>query len=79
MSSEENDIALILLEAGANPNAEDEYSNLLVGALFNENYEFAAMLYDFGADPALKDPSGESAYSYLGVDNDEDFLRAIEE
>lgn len=77
--SGENDIALILLQAGANPNAVDEYSNLLVGALSYENYEFAAMLYDFGADPALKDPSGESAYSYLGVDNDEDFLRAIEE
>lgn len=77
--SEENEIGQLLLEAGADPNAESEYSNLLVSALSYENYEFAALLYDFGADPAQKNPSGESAYSYLGVDNEADFLLAIEE
>lgn len=77
--SGENEIGQLLLDAGADPNAEDNYSNVLVGALMNNNYEFASMLYKHGADPMLEDSSGESAYSYLGVDNEEDFLRAIEE
>ena len=41
--------------------------------------ELASMLYEYGADPALEDPSGESGYSILDVDNEEDFLLAIEE
>ncbi|MGB2991973.1 MAG: M48 family metallopeptidase [Paenisporosarcina sp.] len=77
--SEENAIGQLLLDAGADPNAQDNYSNVLVGALMNNNYEFASMLYKHGADPMLEDSTGESAYSYLGVDNEEDFLRAIEE
>jgi len=77
--SGENEIGQLLLDAGADPNAQDNYSNVLVGALMNNNYEFASMLYKQGADPTLEDSSGESAYSYLGVDNEEDFLRAIEE
>lgn len=77
--SGENKIAQVLLEAGADPNAQDDYSNVLVSAIYNENYELASMLYDYGADPALKDPSGESAFSVLDVDNEEDFLRMIKE
>jgi Zn-dependent protease with chaperone function len=77
--SGENEIAQVLLEAGANPNAQDDYSNVLVSAIYNENYKLASMLYDYGAEPALKDPSGESAYSVLDVDNEEDFLRMIKE
>mgnify|MGYP003489039621 FL=1 len=77
--SGENEIAQVLLDAGADPNAQDDYSNVLVGALYNDNYELASMLYECGADPALEDPSGESGYSILDVDNEEDFLLAIEE
>lgn len=77
--SEGNDIAQVLLKAGADPNSQDEYSNVLVNAIYSENYELASMLYDYGADPALEDPSGESAYSALDVDNEEDFLRMIKE
>lgn len=75
--SQNNEAAHVLLEAGANPNAEDDYSNVLVSALYNENYELASMLYEYGADPSLKDPSGESAFTYLEVDNEEDFLKLI--
>jgi Zn-dependent protease with chaperone function len=77
--SEENEIAQVLLEAGADPNSQDNYSNVLVNAIYSENYELASMLYGYGADPALKDPSGESAFSVLDVDNEEDFLRMIKE
>jgi Zn-dependent protease with chaperone function len=77
--SEENEIAQVLLKAGADPNAQDDYSNILVSAIYSENYELASMLYDYGADPALKDPSGESAFSVLDVDNEKDFLRMIKE
>jgi Zn-dependent protease with chaperone function len=77
--SGENEIAQVLLDAGADPDSQDNYSSVLMDALMNENYELASMLYKYGADPALKNLSGESAYSYLGVDNEEDFLLAIEE
>ncbi|WP_019412463.1 M48 family metallopeptidase [Paenisporosarcina sp. TG20] len=76
--SQENDIALLLLEAGADPNIQDDYSTPLLNALYDENYELASILYEYGADPTLEDPSGESAYSFLEVDNDEDFLRLVE-
>jgi ankyrin repeat protein len=52
---------------------------VLLEALYNENYELASMLYEYGADPELEDSTGESAYSYFGVDNEEDFLRALEQ
>ncbi|PUB16692.1 ankyrin repeat protein [Paenisporosarcina sp. OV554] len=63
--SGENEIAQVLLEAGSDPNAQDDYSNVLVGPLYNDNYELASMLYEYGADLALQDPSGESAFTYL--------------
>lgn len=76
--NQENDIAQLLLEAGADPNSRDDYSTVLLDALYNENYELAYILYEYGADPTLEDPSGESAYSFLDVDNEEDFLGLIE-
>lgn len=72
-----NDVAQVLLEAGADPNALNDYSTVLMDALYNENYELALMLYEYGADPELEDTSGESAFSYLEVDNEEDFYRVI--
>ncbi|MCZ8538255.1 M48 family metallopeptidase [Paenisporosarcina quisquiliarum] len=74
-----NDVAQVLLDAGADPNAQSDYSTVLLEALYNENYELASMLYEYGANPELEDPTGESAYSYFGVDNEEDFLRALEQ
>jgi len=70
-------IAEVLLEAGADPNAQDDYSYVLLDAIYNENYELASMLYDYGADPTLEDSTGESAFSYLEVNNEKDFLNVI--
>lgn len=74
-----NDVAQVLLDAGADPNAQNDYSTVLLDAIYAENYELARMLYEYGANPDLEDPTGESAYSLLGVDNEEDFLRAIQQ
>lgn len=76
--SGDNEVAQILLDAGADPNTQDNYSSILVNALYNENYELAYMLYEYGADPTLEDSTGESAFSYLGVDNEADFLSLLE-
>ncbi|WP_075618678.1 M48 family metallopeptidase [Paenisporosarcina indica] len=76
--SGDNETAQVLLEAGADPNAQDDYSSILINALYNENYELAYMLYEYGADPTMEDATGESAFSYLGVDNEIDFLRLLQ-
>lgn len=72
------EIAQSLLEAGADPNSLNDYTNLLLDALYNENYELAAMLYEYGADPTVEDSTGYSAFSYLEVDNEIDFLSSLE-
>ena len=70
-------IAQILLEAGANPNTSDNYSNTLTAALEYENYEMAALLYEYGADPKTVDPQGLSALNMLEVYSEEEFLNII--
>ena len=72
-------IAEILLEAGANPNTLDNYSNALTAALEYENYEMAALLYEYGADPKIEDPQGYSALNMLEVYTEEDFLNIIKQ
>ncbi|WP_277587284.1 M48 family metallopeptidase [Psychrobacillus antarcticus] len=70
-------IAEILLEAGANPNTSDNYSNALTAALEYENYEMVALLYEYGADPTIEDPQGYSALNMLEVYSEEEFLNTI--
>lgn len=70
-------ISQILLEAGANPNTSDNYSNTLTAALEYENYEMAALLYEYGADPKTVDPQGLSALNMLEVYSEEEFLDII--
>lgn len=70
-------IAEKLLEAGANPNTSDNYSNTLTAALDTQNYEMAALLYEYGADPKIVDPQGLSALNMLEVYSEEDFLNII--
>lgn len=70
-------IAEKLLEAGANPNTSDNYSNTLTAALEYQNYEMAALLYEYGADPKIVDPQGLSALNMLEVYSEEDFLNII--
>lgn len=67
-----------LLEAGANPNSQHDYSSVLVDALYSENYELALMLYEYGASPDLEDINGESGFSYFGVNSESEFIRIIE-
>lgn len=67
-----------LLEAGADPNAQHNYSSVLLDALYNENYQLASMLYEFGAAPDLEDSNGESGFSYFGVTNETDFIQMLE-
>ncbi|TQR17791.1 M48 family metallopeptidase [Psychrobacillus soli] len=70
-------IAEVLLDAGANPNTADEYTNALTAALDMENYEMVSLLYEYGADPKIEDPLGYSALNRLGVYSEEDFLKAL--
>lgn len=69
----DDSIAQILLDAGADPNTFDSYSNALTAALYNENYYLATILYESGADPTVLDHDGFSGFSSVGVNNVEDF------
>ncbi|WP_313894324.1 M48 family metallopeptidase [Psychrobacillus sp.] len=69
----DDSIAQILLDAGADPNTFDSYSNALTAALYNENYYLATLLYESGADPTVLDHDGFSGFSSVGVNNVEDF------
>ncbi|PZX02925.1 Zn-dependent protease with chaperone function [Psychrobacillus insolitus] len=75
--NDNDSIAHILLEAGANPNTADNFSNALTVSLYNENYKLAKLLYSYGADPSIEDPEGFSAFSILDVDNENDFLASL--
>ena len=75
--NDNDSIAQILLEAGANPNTADNFSNALTVSLYNENYKLAKLLYSYGADPSIEDPEGFSAFSILDVDNENDFLASL--
>lgn len=66
-----------LLEAGANPNSQHDYSSVLVDALYSENYKLAYMLYEYGAAPDLENINGESGFSYFGVTNESDFMQML--
>lgn len=68
-----------LLEAGADPNSQHDYSSVLLDALYSENYELASMLYEYGAAPDLENSNGESGFSYFGVTNEADFIRILSE
>lgn len=70
-------IAEVLLDAGADPNTADDYTNALTAALDMENYEMVSLLYEYGADPKIEDPQGYSALNRLGVYNEGDFLKAL--
>lgn len=67
------DIVKLLLESGANPNDIDDYSTAFTTALANEFFDIAVLLYEFGADPTLKNPEGESPLAYFGVTTLEEF------
>ncbi|MEI4771569.1 M48 family metallopeptidase [Psychrobacillus sp. FJAT-51614] len=74
---ENDDIAEILLQAGADPNTADLYSNALTASINYENYYMASLLYEYGADPTEIDPEGYSAFDMLDVTNEEEFLEII--
>ena len=42
-----------------------------------QNYEMAALLYEYGADPKIVDPQGLSALNMLEVYSEEEFLNII--
>ncbi|MBD7944846.1 MULTISPECIES: M48 family metallopeptidase [Psychrobacillus] len=64
-------LAYILLEAGANANTEDLYSNALTASFYEDNYELAALLHVYGADPTKIDPEGYSGTNILGVSEEQ--------
>ncbi|MFB5086712.1 M48 family metallopeptidase [Psychrobacillus sp. PGGUH221] len=72
-----DEIAEILLQAGADPNTADLYSNALTASINYENYYMASVLYEYGANPTELDPEGYSAFDMLGVNNEEEFLEII--
>ncbi|QKS69987.1 M48 family metalloprotease [Paenalkalicoccus suaedae] len=69
-----NDIDMIgvLLDHGANPNVEDDYSTPLINALDYYDPEVARLLIEYGADPEFMTSFGVSAVeiaeSELGID-----------
>lgn len=65
--SDNNAIAELLLISGANPNTKDNYTNALTASFYYENYDMAALLYKYGADPAILDPEGYSGNNIMGV------------
>ncbi|TDL30961.1 heat-shock protein HtpX [Jeotgalibacillus sp. S-D1] len=72
------EIAEALLQAGADPNASDDYGTPLTIALSQETYDLALLLFENGANPSIEDSIGDSGYSLLGVTNDEDFIKKLE-
>ncbi|SIT93073.1 M48 family metallopeptidase [Edaphobacillus lindanitolerans] len=70
---ENTDAAALLLEAGADPNAEDIHSTALITALDSGDYEMARLLYEHGADPYATDAGGYTAFDSLGAETIEEF------
>lgn len=71
--NDEMTVVELLLKEGASPNDSDNYSSALTASLAIESYDIAALLYNFGADPIAKDPNGDSALDYAGVNTVDEF------
>ncbi|MFC4714163.1 M48 family metallopeptidase [Planococcus dechangensis] len=76
--SEETDVVLYLLEAGANPNSADDISTVLVRAMLFEDYEMAKLLLENGADPAWMGPDGMNAYSVMQADSKDELVDMLD-
>jgi Ankyrin repeats (3 copies)/Ankyrin repeats (many copies) len=62
------ELATLLLTHGANPNVYDkDHHTPLYGAIRGANVEMVRVLLEHGADPSLKDGSGSSGQTALGV------------
>ena len=61
-----NDIKILLLAAGSNPN----FKTYLIDALKNKNSEFADLLLECGANPDKIDEAGNSSVFYINNEND---------
>lgn len=75
--NDEYETAERLLIEGANPNDSDLYSTVLSSALFNGSYDIAALLYDFGADPEIRDADGDSALDLVNVNSVDEFKQFL--
>ncbi|MDZ5712848.1 M48 family metallopeptidase [Jeotgalibacillus haloalkalitolerans] len=69
----------ILLEAGADPNTQDDYSTPLIIAINLDDRESAALLVEYGADPFMADADGDTPVDYISTEMGEDFYTWIEE
>lgn len=67
----DNDIKILLLAAGANPN----FKTYLIDALKTKNSEFADLLLECGANPNKIDEKGNSSVFY--INNQADLLKLI--
>ena len=55
----------LLLDNGANPNHQDlDGSTAVIEAYIQRNFEAATLLYQYGADPNIKDNDGLSGLDY---------------
>lgn len=69
----------LLLDAGADPNTMDNYSTPLMTAVSYEDRESAALLVEYGADPYMEDPNGDTPAEYISATTGQDFNTWIEE
>ena len=70
--------ASILLEAGADINAQDVYgSTPIVSAVNFENVELVKLLLEYGADPSIQDENGMSALDYAEDYQNEELLKLL--
>lgn len=78
MPSGNPEVVAVLLNAGTDANSADNYSTVLGAAVMYGEYESAKLLVEYGANPALKGPSGWSAMDELGVDSEAEFLELLD-
>ncbi|MFB1083399.1 M48 family metallopeptidase [Jeotgalibacillus sp. JSM ZJ347] len=69
----------LLLEAGADPNTQDDYSTPLMVTVGYDEREAAALIVEYGADPFMTDPSGQTPADYISTTTGEDFYTWIQE
>lgn len=75
----EASIAERLIEAGAEVNTSDDYSTALETAVLYEDFEMARLLVENGADPLLMSPAGSTAIEAMGVNDEAEFMAALNE
>ncbi|AJD90398.1 heat shock protein HtpX [Jeotgalibacillus malaysiensis] len=74
----DTDMIRLLLDAGADPNVMDNYSTPLMTAVSYEDRESAALLVEYGADPFMEDPNGDTPADYIFASTGQSFDEWLE-